>query len=75
MNDPDSATNFSTQEYNKVTFSNIGVDRQDTFELPSASFIDGIACGFALIVAVTPVLGRVGLFEVLLMSLFGSFFY
>jgi hypothetical protein len=31
VNDPDSATNFSTQEYNKVTFSNIGVDRQDTF--------------------------------------------
>jgi hypothetical protein len=31
VNDPEGNTDFGTQGYNKVTFSNAGVDRQTTF--------------------------------------------
>ena len=66
---------FSDQTYNVIGFSNYQDDRQLNSDLPTASLVDAIACAISMLVAVSPIFGKVGIFELFILTLFGPFFY
>ena len=74
-NDVSSLNTFSENNYSTIGFSNYLDDRQSNSNLPTASFTDAVACSISLLVAVSPVIGRIGIFEVFFLTLFGPFFY
>lgn len=53
---------FDDQTYNVIGFSNFQDDRQVSSDLPTASLVDGIACAISMLVAVSPVFGKIGVF-------------
>ena len=66
---------FDVGQYNEIGFSNFQNDRQTNSDLFTASFVDAIACGISLLVAMSPVIGRIGLFELFFLTLLGPFLY
>ena len=46
-----------------------------TYQLPVSSMADAIACSISLMIAFSPVVGRVSLPEIFLLTLFGPFAY
>lgn len=66
---------FDNSVYRNVFLSNYENDRQLSGDVPSASFAEGISCALAIVISLGPLIGRIQLFEVFLVSLWGSVIY
>ena len=65
-----------SDRFNQVSYANKGEDLQlMTYNLPVSSMADAIACSISLLIAFSPVIGRVSLLEVFFLTLFGSWVY
>lgn len=61
VNNPSSVQSFDHPNYERIGLSNYRVNLQSSYLLPTASFPDGIGCALSMLVAASPVIGRVGL--------------
>lgn len=58
-----------------ITYVNNDQDLQTSYDLPVTSATDAIACSLSIMVAFSSVVGRIGLIETFILTLFGTIFY
>ena len=68
-------TDFRNERFEQIALVNFDEDSQITNNLPVTSMVDAIACSISLLVAFSPLVGRVGFPEIFFLSAFGTMFY